>query len=136
MDKNNSKNNIYKNIYGIKKGIIELTLSDFKYKKKKLYINNDYFKDKKGLIVFYSPLCLHCNKISDLLFNLAESNINLFYFGAVNLDNIKDGNDYLGIYANITKTPTIKYIKNNKELINYPYEYNADNLIYYVNTNI
>ena len=70
------------------------------------------------------------------MFNLSESNINLFYFGAVNLDNIKDGNDYLGIYGNIKKTPTIKYIKKNKELIDYPYEYNADNLIYYINTNI
>ena len=29
---------------------------------------------------------------------------------------IEDGNDYLGIYANITKIPTIKYIKKNKEL--------------------
>ncbi len=136
IKKNNSKNNIFANIYGIKKGIIELTLKDFKYKNKKLYINNNYFKENKGLIIFYSPLCIHCKKIAELLFNLAEANVNLFYFGAVNLDNIEDGNDYLGIYANITKIPTIKYIKKNKELENYQYEYNADNLIYYVNTNI
>ena len=37
------KNNLYKNIYGIDKNIIELTLSDFIYKNKKLYINNKTF---------------------------------------------------------------------------------------------
>jgi predicted 2-oxoglutarate/Fe(II)-dependent dioxygenase YbiX len=31
-------------------------------------------------------------------------------FGAINSENIKDGNDKLFAYANITNLPTIKYI--------------------------
>ena len=135
-NKNNKKNNLYANIYGKDKAVIELVLSDFKYKNKKLYIKNKYFKDKKGLIIFYSPTCSHCLKISDLIINLALSNENLFYFGAVNAENIKDGNDYLFYYANIKNIPTIKYIKKDGLLEDYKYDYTLDNLIYYINTNI
>jgi thiol-disulfide isomerase/thioredoxin len=134
--KNNKKNYLYKNIFGKDKGVIELVLSDFEYKNKKLYIQNDYFEDKKGLIIFYAPWCEHCVKISDLIIDLALSNENLFYFGSINSENIEDGNDYLCYYANITKLPTIKYIKNNGLLEDYPHEYTSDNLIYYINTNI
>ena len=134
--KNNNKNYLYRNIFGIDKGVIELVLSDFKYKNKKLYIKNNYFEEKKGLIIFYAPWCEHCEKISDTIINLALSNENLFYFGAVNSENIKDGNDYLCYYAKIKKFPTIKYITKEGLLKDYEYEYNIDNLIYYINTNI
>lgn len=135
---NQNKKNIflYKNIFGVEKGIIELVLSDFEYNNKKLFIKNDYFNEKKGLIIFYAPWCGPCKKISNLLIDLALSNINIFNFGAVNSENIKDRNDYLCLYANIKKFPTIKYIKENGELEDYKYEYNPDNLIYFINTNI
>jgi thiol-disulfide isomerase/thioredoxin len=133
---NNSKNYLYKDLYGIDKYIIELKLKDFIYKNNKLYINNNYFKENKGFIIFYSPWCKYCKKISKLFSDLALSNINLFNFGAVNLEDIDNGNDYLGIYGRINKIPTLKYISKNGELINYNYEYNYDNLIYYINTNI
>ena len=135
-NKNNQKIKLFKNIYGLDKGIIELTLKDFIYKNKNLYINNEYFSEKKGLIIFYAPWCKHCIKISDMLINLALSNINLFNFGAVNTENTEEGNDYLSIYANINRLPTIKYINSNNNLTDYPFEYNIDNLIFYVNTNI
>jgi thiol-disulfide isomerase/thioredoxin len=131
-------NNVFKNIYGKEKGIIELTLKDFIYNKQneKIYINNKYFSEKKGIIIFYAPWCKHCLKISETMINLALSNINLFHFGAVNLENIKDGNDYLGIYANIKELPTLKIINEDNTLENYPFNYDIDNLIFYVNTNI
>ena len=136
IKKNNiEKYNFYKNIYGEDKGIIELTLSDFIYKKKKLYINNDYF-EKKGFIIFYAPWCQHCRKISELLIDLAMVNLNIFSFGAVNSENIKDGNDKLCNYANIQKLPTIFYINDDNSLTEYKHSYNSDNLIYYINTNI
>ena len=132
---NEEEINIYKNIYGIEKGIIELTLKDFILKKKKLFINNDYFNEKKGLIVFYAPWCKHCIKLSDLLVELALSNINIYYFGAVNVENIKDGNDYLSVYGNIKKLPTLKYIDKKGKLIDYTFKYNYDNLIFFINNN-
>jgi thiol-disulfide isomerase/thioredoxin len=136
LNKNNLKNNnFFKNIYGEKKGIIELKLEDFEYKNKKLYIKNDYFNDKKGFIIFYAPWCKNCIKMSDLLIDLALSNINIFNFGAINSENIKDGNDKLCIYENINKFPTIKYINKDGTLIDYQYEYTIDNLLYFININ-
>ena len=133
-----TKTNIFSNIYGIDKGVIELQLKDFIYdnKKKKLYINNNYFNENKGIIIFYAPWCKHCVKLSNLITELAISNLNIFSFGAVNIDNVEDGNDYLALYGKISKLPTIKIINNDKSLENYKFEYNIDNLIFYVNTNI
>jgi hypothetical protein len=74
--------------------------------------------------------------MSDLIINLALSNINLFNFGAVNYEDLEEKNDILCNYADIKKFPTIKIIKEDGEIVDYKYEYNIDNLIYYINTNI
>jgi thiol-disulfide isomerase/thioredoxin len=138
LNKNNikNKNNFFQDIYGIEKGIMELKLKDFDYINNKLYINNKYFSDKKGYIIFYASWCKYSKKISNLLIDLALSNINIFNFGAVNSDNIKDGNDKLCIYENITKYPTIKYINSDGTLSNYNNEYTLDNLLYFIDTNV
>jgi hypothetical protein len=39
-------------------------------------------------------------------------------------------------YANVSKYPTLKYINHDGTLSDYKFEYNKDNLIYYVATNI
>ena len=137
-DLNKKSLNIFPNIYGDDKGVIELILNDFIYndKNKKLFINNKYFSENKGLIIFYAPWCKHCIEISQNISDLALSNINLFPFGAVNVENIDNGNDYLAVYAKIDKLPTIKVIKDDNSIENYPFKYDIDNLIFYVNTNI
>jgi len=133
---NNNKISLYNNIFGEEKGILELTLKDFIYKDNKLYINNSYFYQNKGLIIFYSPLCKHCNKLSETLINIALSYLNLFGIGSVNTENIEDGNDYLSVYAKITDVPTIKYINEKGIIVDYPHSYNADNFLFYINMNI
>ena len=132
----NKKNSLYNNFFGEEKGILELNLKDFIYKDKKLFINNPYFERNKGLIIFYSPFCKYCKKISDLLIKIALSHLNLFSIGSVNSENIEDGNDYVCSYANIQKFPTLKYISEEGIILDYPYDYNMDNLIYYINMNI
>jgi len=132
-----NNNSLFKDIYSIDMGVIELKLSDFTYNNitKKLYINNKYFENKKGFIIFYSPWCTHCKKISELIIDLALANIYLFHFGAINSENIKDGNDKLFVYANITNLPTIKYIKQDSSLEDYNFAYTMDNLLYFININ-
>jgi len=134
-NKNKNNNSYYKDIYGIEKGIIELKLKDFDYINNKLHINNNYFSDKKGFIIFYAPWCKHCKKISTLLIDLALLNINIFNFGAINSENISDGNDKVCVYENIIKYPTIKYINNDGTLSDYKYNYTLDNLLYFININ-
>ena len=124
----------YKNIYDIDFGVIELVLKDFTYVSKKLYITNEYFKNKKGFIVFYAPWCKYSKKISELIIDIALSYLNIICVGAVNIENLKDNNDMLSVYANIEKYPTIKIIGLNGILEDYNKEYNIDNLIYFINS--
>jgi len=135
INKKNIEKNIYKNLYGIEFGILELKLKDFNYKNKKLYIKNDYLKNK-GFIIFYAPWCKHSKKFMELIQDLALSNINLFNFGSVNCEDIENKNDYLCMYANIKKFPTLKYINKDGIIENYNYDYNFDNLVYFINMNI
>ena len=64
------------------------------------------------------------------------ANINIFNFGAINSENIKDGNDKICIYENIKKFPTIKYINSDGTLTDYKYNYTIENLLYFINCNL
>jgi len=134
-NKNNNKISLFDDIYGIDKGVIELKLKDFEYINNKLYLKKNIFNDLNGFIIFYSPICEHSKKISNLILELAIYNINIFNFGAVNSLNITEGNDHICNYENIIKYPTIKYIKKDRTLENYIYNYTLDNLIYFINVN-
>ncbi len=134
-NKNDSnKNDNEKNIYGAEKGIPELILSDFTYKKNELFVKG--FPENKGLIVFYAPWCVHCKKLSDLMFDLAYSYMNVFTIYAVNCENVDKGNDKLCQYAEIEKYPTIKYITPDGMLKDYTNHTNPDDLIFFINSQL
>ena len=135
----NNKNDItstYKNIYGKNKGIIELKYKDFIVKKNKLYINNNFFDENKGLIIFYAPWCSHCKKMSDYLIDLALDNLNIFPIGSVNIEDTKNKNYKLTQIAQIKQIPTIMYISNDGSLKYYKYDISIENLKYFINMNL
>ena len=126
--------NKYKDIYEKEGGVIELIQKDFIYKQNKLFIHNKLFQ-QKGFIVFYAPWCKHCVHLSNILIDIGLYYQNIFSIGAVNVENIKDHNDKLAIYANITSLPTIKYVTPENTLEEYIFDYTLDNLIYYIDMN-
>ena len=133
---NNNNSTYYNNIYGKNNGVIELKFKDFKIKNKKLYINNKYFNENKGLIVFYAPWCNHCIKMSDSLISISIDNLNIFPIGAVNIEDTKNKNFKLTKLAKVTQIPTIKYIDKDGSLKDYNFDYNIDNLRYFINLNL
>jgi thiol-disulfide isomerase/thioredoxin len=135
-DNSDNSNSYLKNIYGINKGIIELKYKDFKIKNKKLYINNKYFTENKGLIIFYAPWCKHCKDISSDLIDLAFSNLNIFPLGAVNIEDTKNENYKLTKIANIIQIPSAMYISKDGSLKKYNYDIKIDNLKYFINMNL
>ncbi len=133
-EKKNEINNNEKNIYGSEKGIPELVLSDFIYKKNELFVKG--FPENKGLIVFYAPWCSHCIKLSNLMFDLAYSYMNVFTIYAVNCENIDKENDKLCYYAEIEKYPTIKYITPDGMIKEYTNHIDPDSLIFFINSQL
>ena len=131
-----NKNDDSKNIYGAQMGVPEMVLSDFKHVSDKLFIRNKYFSENKGIIVFYAPWCGHCQKLSNLIFDLAYSYMNVFPFAAVNCENLTDKNNKLCEYANIEKYPTLKYVTKNGSLEDYKNPVDTDHLIFFINSQI
>lgn len=125
----------YDDIYNSYSGVIELKYNDFKIINKKLYINNNNFK-KKGLIVFYSPLCNSCNKMSDEYSEIASLYLNKYPIGAINCEDINNKNDKLAKIAKINKYPNFKYINNKGLLKDYDTKFIKNNILYFININI
>lgn len=118
------------NLYTKYSGVIELTMKDFIIENKKIIINNKKFKNKYGLIVFYSPSCGHCIKMVEMWSDLAIQFKNLFIIAAVNCE--KGTNRLICDKLGIIFYPTIKYVTKNSLIYNYQGNYQKDELIYYI----
>ncbi len=127
---------LYRNLFHSDNGVHELTLKDFYQDKNKLFIKNKFFPKNKGFILFYAPWCSHCKKFKSDYENLALDYIQLFPFGAVNTENVKDENDKLRVFADIDKIPKLKIINKEGYLTDYDSNLTYDDLLYFLNMNI
>lgn len=101
-----------KNVFSIRYGIKELKYKDFEITDDKKFINNDFFKKKNGIIIFYSHFCKHCVESCELWVNIAINYMYKINIGAVNCYNVKDENEKLVPLLKIDKFPTLKLVKN------------------------
>ncbi len=124
---------IYKNLFDKQSGVIELIFDDFHISKNKLQIKNKQFKKNQGFILFYAPWCSHCKEFKKEYENLALDYLQVMPFGAVNIENVKDGNDKLRSIAQIESIPTLKIIQPDGYLADFPSNITYDNIIYYMN---
>ncbi len=142
LNKNNIKNktkNLYEDMYDNNTGIIELKYKDFTYdkKNKSLKCNHPLFNHiKKGIIIFYAPWCPHCIDMYDDIIELSINYMNIFPIAVVNIEDLKNKNDILTSYANVTKYPTMKVLNKNLILENYNNDLSKDNITYYINMNM
>lgn len=134
-NKNNSPHTIYKNLFDNENGVTELVLSDFDIKGKKIKMKNKKFSRGNGFVLFYAPWCSHCKNFKQEYENIALDYIQNFPFGAVNVENVRDGNDRLRHLAGIDGVPTLKYIDENGLLHDFQSNINNDDIIYFINMN-
>ena len=88
--------------------VATLGLGDFSIKNNTLYIINDDFTNKIGLIKFYAPWCGHCKTMVPTLKKLADENDNTdVVYGSVDCTDENMGNDKLTEVAQIQGFPTI-----------------------------
>jgi thiol-disulfide isomerase/thioredoxin len=127
---------LYRNLFNKDNGVHELTLKDFYVDKKKLYLKNKNFVKNKGFVLFYAPWCSHCKKFKSDYENLALDYIQLYPFGAVNTENVKDENDKLRVFADVDKIPKLKVINKDGYLENFDSNLSYNDLLYYLNMNI
>ena len=71
------------NLYLPSSGVVELTIKDFH---ENMVINSD-FRGKDALIFFYAPWCIHCQKMSEYLSQIAIQFQYVFPIGVVNCEN-------------------------------------------------
>ena len=124
---------IYKNLFENQNGVLELTFDDFLIHQNKLKMKNKQYKKNQGFILFYAPWCSHCKEFKKEYENLALDYLQVMPFGAVNIENVKDGNDKLRSIAKIESIPTLKMIGPDGYLVDFPSNITYDNIIYYMN---
>lgn len=126
---------LYKNLFHSDKGVHELVYKDFDIQDKKIFLNNSFFSNNKGFILFYAPWCKHCKIFKKEYEELASDYIQMFPFGSINIENIKDGNDKLKVMAKIDSVPQLMVVTKNGFIQRYDSTYDYDDLLYYINVN-
>ncbi len=135
-DKNNKfEIKIYKNLFHSDNGVHELIYKDFDIKENKIFLNNSFFRKNKGFVLFYAPWCSHCKTFKKEYEELAMDYIQMFPFGSVNVENVKEGNDKLKVIAKIESVPQLMTITKEGFIKKYDSTYDYDDLLYYINVN-
>lgn len=107
---------------------INLNYEDLKTKK----VDNENFKNKKGLIIFYAPWCGHCQSSANMWKTISTAFKNKFPIGVVNCEDVKNNNHLLLKTFNIKAYPTIKYVTQNGTVYNYKGKTDKDDIIYFI----
>jgi len=136
LEKKKEYSKMYDNIYDENSCVTELTMRDFIYKDKKLYLRHKVFEGLPSLIVFYAPWCKSCQHLSDSIIEIAYLKQNTFRIGSVNAENIENGNDILCSHAKIKHYPTLKIVQSDGSLEDYKGTIHMDNILFYINTMI
>jgi len=74
-----------------------------------LKLNNRYFRDKDGFIIYYSPRCPHCVNFAPVVKDLAKRLKGSCAVGVINCDDSINGSQLLADAFNISSLPTIKF---------------------------
>lgn len=127
---------LYRNLFNYENGVHELVYTDFDLKNKKIFLKNNIFDKHKGFVLFYAPWCTHCKHFKKDYENLAIDYIQIFPFGAVNVENVKGENDKLRAVAKVESVPQLKFINEGGYLENFQSEYTYDDLLYFINMNL
>ena len=111
-------------------GIIFLNKYDFVLKNKKMYILNEEYNNKIGLLIFYKKKCKHCISSKNKWANIASMFKYKFPIGVIDCDTIF-GND-LKIDLNIKFVPNIQYVSKKGSISKFKESTNEDDLIFYI----
>lgn len=119
-------------LYKNDKYVVELNNNDFHIKNKKIIITNKLFNNKKGLINFYTPWCIHCQNMVKIWSELAAYFKNKFIIAAVNCEDVYNDNNKLKILMKIKMYPTFKYVSKKGNIMPYKGKHNKDNFMFFI----
>ena len=114
----------------------ELKLKDFKIVNGKPVLNNKYFNGKYGLIIVYAPWCIHCKASTNTWNELATQYNYVFPIGAINAEDLDNGNDELSSMLSVKSYPTVYTVNKNGKLAKYKFDESKDELIYYISSKL
>jgi thiol-disulfide isomerase/thioredoxin len=74
-----------------------------------LKLNNPYFRNKDGFILYYSPNCPHCVNFAPTYKELARRLKGACALGTVNCNDTLNGSNLLADFMSISGLPTLKF---------------------------